>query len=159
VHRRPAFALRVVQPSEFNLVRHRFSTGESNLMFKRDSGTHSVEERLGRLERENRKLKILVVTALVLVVAAFSTGMAAQSGSYRYLEANTFVLKDSAGHIRGQWTAQGTSSGFTLNDDPEQPVMELLNSPEYHATKLSLIGPKGVVSLWATNDDASLIVK
>jgi hypothetical protein len=37
--------------------------------------------------------------------------------------------------------------------------MELLNATDQHSVKLSLIGPKGIVSLWATPDDVGVIVK
>jgi len=97
--------------------------------------------------------------AIVLVAVAMTTMGLAQSGSGRTVEASRFLLRDSSGRIRGQWIAQEDSSGLSLYDAQEKPVMELLNAPNQHAVKLSLISPKGVVSLWATSDDVGVAAK
>ena len=118
----------------------------------------AIQQRLSKLERENRRMKI-AATAMLLVVVGMVTMGAAQSWSGRYVEASRFVLKDSSGRIRGQWVAQEDSSGFSLYDLQEKPVLEILHAADQHAAKLSLISSKGVVSLWATSNDVGVIAR
>jgi hypothetical protein len=101
----------------------------------------------------------MAATGILLVVVGMATMGMTQSWSGRYVEASRFVLKDSNGKVRGQWVAEGDSSGFSLYDPQEKPVMELLNASDQHAVKLSLISPKGAVSLWATSDDVGVIAR
>jgi hypothetical protein len=117
-----------------------------------------IEQRLDKLERGNRRMKIVTTAMLLVVVGLVATG-AAQTWSGQYVEATRYVLRDSHGRIRGQWVAQEDSSGLSLYDVQERPVMELLNATDQRAVKLSLISPKGVVSLWATPDDVGVIVR
>jgi hypothetical protein len=117
-----------------------------------------ILNRLERIERENRILKGVVALVGVSFILLLTVG-AAQTWSGRYVEASRFVLKDSQGRMRGQWAAQEDSSNLSLYDMQERPVMELLNATDQHAVKLSLISPKGAVSLWATPDDVGVVVK
>jgi len=63
----------------------------------------SVEERLTHLERENRRLKIAGLLAIMLVASVFVMGQVRPS---RVLEAEAFVLRDSN---RGQLGAISTT--------------------------------------------------
>ena len=127
-------------------------------MIEQTSEMNRIEQRLRKLERENFGMRIGIIAILLVAIAMTTMGLA-QSWSGRYVEASRFVLKDPNGKVRGQWLAQEDSSGFSLYDPQEKPVMELLSDSSQHAAKLTLISPKGTVSLWATSDDVGVITK
>ena len=54
----------------------------------------SIEDRIARLERENRRLKVGALLGLLVIVAVFIMG---QARPPRVLEAEAFVLRDSTG--------------------------------------------------------------
>ena len=64
-------------------------------------GQHSISERLEKVERENRVLKRFAMLALSLIAAVLVMG---QAGPQRTVEAEKFVLKDSAGRMRAEIT-------------------------------------------------------
>ena len=75
----------------------------------------TVARRLDRVERENRLLKRAAVVALAVISAAVLMGQATESKPTTALEAERFVLKDSAGKTRAVWgpsQAGGYSLGF-----------------------------------------------
>ena len=77
--------------------------------------THDVAERLSRLERQNRRMKQIGITAATLTAAALFVGQAnqpADSAAGRVIEAEKFVLRGPDGYLRGEWTA--TSNGNAL---------------------------------------------
>ncbi len=59
-------------------------------------------DRLERLERENRRMKLAGVVALAVIVAVVLMGQATQSKVVKRVEAEEFVLRDSNGKIRAR---------------------------------------------------------
>lgn len=74
------------------------------------SESHSLAERVNRLERENRRLKRIGVPILVGVVAVLLAG--AEVGKPKIIEAEGFVLKDKEGRKRAELSSSpdGSSS-------------------------------------------------
>jgi hypothetical protein len=66
---------------------------------------NAVLERLIRLEKQNRRLKWMSVTALAAVSAIFLTGQTTPTP--RTVEAQKFVLKDAQGNVRGWMSTIG----------------------------------------------------
>ena len=64
-----------------------------------------LENRLRRLERQNRRLRLIVYTGLVAVAGGV---LMAQARPARTIEAERFVVRDGAGNVRAE---------FGLNDD------------------------------------------
>jgi hypothetical protein len=58
-----------------------------------------LEERLLRLEKQNRRLKQLGVAALIVVASALVMG---QAPANKTVEANEFVLRDASGRVRAR---------------------------------------------------------
>src|SRR4051812_31626071 len=61
----------------------------------------NIEDRLARLERENRRLKLGAVLGLLVVASVFLMGQVRPS----QLEAESFVVKDNRGRIVAQLSA------------------------------------------------------
>lgn len=80
-----------------------------------------LTQRLDRLERENRRLKLLGALALLGVAALILMGQTAPTSVANTLEAERFVLRDGAGHVRGTFglRADGTAA-LALTDDTQQ---------------------------------------
>jgi len=66
-----------------------------------DEGTEykALVERIGKVERENRRMKRLALALLILPSALL---MMAQSPATQVVAANQFVLKDASGHTRAR---------------------------------------------------------
>lgn len=118
----------------------------------------TISIRLEGIERENRILK-KVVAVIGASLGILLTLGAAQTWTGHYVEASRFVLKDTNGRVRGQWMADADSSTLSMYDLQEKPVMEFMNAANQGAVKLTLISSKGAVSLWATRDEAGVLVK
>jgi hypothetical protein len=56
--------------------------------------------RLERVEKENRRVKRITITGLLVLSSAFFMGQARPS---RTIEAEKFVVKDSNGKVRGEF--------------------------------------------------------
>jgi hypothetical protein len=69
-----------------------------------------ISERLDRLERSNRRLKGLLAATFFLVGAFLCMGAAAP----KVLEAEKFILRDSAGTERGEMFATDTARGLVF---------------------------------------------
>ncbi len=80
----------------------------------------AILERLDRLEKQNRRLKRLGVTSLLIVAALALTGQARPKA--RTVEAERFVLRDGQGRAR---ITIGTpkSSGVAMDLAPDEPVI------------------------------------
>ncbi len=77
--------------------------------------THDVAERLTKLERQNRRMKQIGVTAAILMTTALFMGQAdqpADSAAGRVIEAEKFILRGPDGYLRGEWSA--SSNGNAL---------------------------------------------
>ena len=75
--------------------------------------------RLGRVERENRRMKRIGLGVLVLAGAVLLMG---QAHSKRTVEAENFVLKDGSGRIRARL-------GMELNDRPTLSLLDANGFP------------------------------
>ena len=73
-----------------------------------------IVERIERLERESRRWRAL---ALVLGVALAAAGVMGQARTGRTVEANRFVLKDSANRVRAELVAQERSVALRFKDE------------------------------------------
>ncbi len=122
--------------------------------------TQQLEYRIERLETQNRRFKLGVLTLLVAFISVSLLGQvkpthkaAPKTGATpaapvtpEQLEAHSFVLKDANGKVRAELSMNGTGPGLklrdangvplvtiALNDDsPEGPMM-LMSDPAHHA--------------------------
>ena len=65
-----------------------------------------LQDRLLKLEKQNRRFKQLIVAALIVPALLLVTG---QAPSKKTIEANEFILKDSAGKIRAELSVSETT--------------------------------------------------
>src|SRR5690348_4956990 len=89
----------------------------------RTSDMQAILERLARLERQNRRLKLGSVAA-VAVLGALAL-MAQDRPQTRTLEAQHFVLKDNNGVVRGRWDADASGSNLALFDRQQNDRVQL----------------------------------
>lgn len=68
----------------------------------RQLSTDSLEQRLVRLERQNRKLKQAIVLVVVGIAAALTMGQAQPNKIAKKLEAENFILRGPNGAERGR---------------------------------------------------------
>ena len=73
-------------------------------MTSHGSGLDAVVKRLERVERQNRRMKIIGTMVLVLVGSGLL--MAQTKPKKRIVEAEQFVLQDASGRARGIWAAE-----------------------------------------------------
>jgi len=64
--------------------------------------------RLERVEKENRRVKQITITGLLLLCSVFVMG---QSRPSRTIEAEKFVVKDSSGKVRGEFGIDARDAG------------------------------------------------
>jgi hypothetical protein len=83
-----------------------------------------LQDRLLKLENENRRFKQFCVTALIIVVSLVVT---AQSPSSKTVEANEFILRDGRGNVRARLSMDETQSGpeMVLLDEKGMPRIKL----------------------------------
>ena len=83
-------------------------------MMEQTSEDSAVLNRLGKLENQNRRMKLAGAVALFFIASLVLMG---QSPANRTVEANEFILKDENGKIRGIWSNVAASGPiFTLLD-------------------------------------------
>ncbi len=80
----------------------------------------AVVQRLDRVERENRRLKKAGVAILAGIAGVVLMGQAKPSTVAKVVEAEKFVLRDTAGKIRGELKVDGGSTFLILNDENER---------------------------------------
>jgi hypothetical protein len=78
----------------------------------------NVEERLARLERENRRLKVAGLLALLAVASAFLMG---QTRVPQRIVASEFVLVNASGEVMAQLGAYGEDGMASLSLRPPTP--------------------------------------
>ena len=83
-----------------------------------------LQDRLSRLEKQNRRCKQLGVAALLVVVSLI--GMA-QAPSSKTVEANEFILRDGSGNVRAR---------LSMNESRSGPEMVLLDEKGRSRIKL-----------------------
>lgn len=122
----------------------------------------AILSRIERLETQNRKLKRGALVFLVAVASVGLMGQTQQRKSTRApaaastppappalpknIEAESFVLKDPAGHVRAELSMSGTGPSFklrdqsgsalvtvSLNDSAPGGPFVLLSDPQHHA--------------------------
>ena len=82
----------------------------------------TLEERVARLERQNRWLKGLWMAVVLLAVCGVTAGAAFQPARDR-IEAKHFVLTDGE-HQVGEWYIAGRGATFLMRDfNNRQPVL------------------------------------
>ncbi len=60
----------------------------------------STEERLERLEKENRRLRKFASLGVILIASAVIAGASMKAGSAETIKARTFIVEDEGGNIR-----------------------------------------------------------
>ena len=80
-------------------------------------------ERLGKLEKRNRRLERGLIAACTALAAIVLMGQAAPSP--RIVEAQKFVLKDANGNVRAWLGIIGNGSELTLGNVNAQPMISL----------------------------------
>jgi hypothetical protein len=83
-----------------------------------------IQERLDRLERSNRRLKVGFLAGLVFAAVVVTTG--AVSTTPKVLEAEKIVLKDAAGNERGELFANENAWGLVLFNKNSTKAASLL---------------------------------
>lgn len=87
---------------------------------------HTLCERVERIERQNRRLKLLAGAALTVFGALVLMGQGPVKG--RTLEAETFILKDADGKVRVRMETKGSAVLLSLFDRQEQVRQNLIVS-------------------------------
>ena len=81
----------------------------------------ALAKRLHRLERENLRLKLVGVVALVVMAAVSCTtalkGQPTPSTVAKVVEAEQFILRDSKGRMRGSFMLTNDAPGLILRDE------------------------------------------
>jgi hypothetical protein len=88
------------------------------------------------LEKQDRRLKWMGVTAPAAVSAIFFIGQAVPTP--RTVEAQKFVLKDAQGNVRGGMSTSAKGSELTLGNVKAQPMIRLVVSAD--SSDLHLFG-------------------
>lgn len=91
----------------------------------------TIMQRLGQLEKQNRRLKrtgVAIVAAITVLWGAGSIGQA--SSATGVIETQRVVFKDAAGNVRGWIGVFGNGSELMLGNDHAQPMMRLLVSSD-----------------------------
>jgi hypothetical protein len=101
----------------------------------------SIEERLSRLEKANRQLKIALLAVVVLAGGSLwlskAPGVRAQAPQWQQtIEAQGFVLRDSAGRPRAKLGVTGEN----------WPLFQLLDDRGVQRVELSAVQDGGVVA-------------
>ena len=75
-------------------------------------GLEDIQDRLLKLERQNRRLKQFGVAVLIASTSLIAMG---QAPSKKIIEANEFILRDDSGNVRARLSMTvpaGTAPGF-----------------------------------------------
>jgi len=100
--------------------------------------SQTILERLAKLEKQNRRLKLGGIMTVTVLLALVLMGQAPPSANI--VEAQKFVLKDAHGNVRGWFGIMGTGSELMLGNDHAQPMMRLLVSTD--ASNLHFYGSR-----------------
>jgi len=89
----------------------------------------SIQQRLLKVEEQNRRLKQVGIVFLISVASLFLMAQASPStkAPSKSIEANEFILKDSTGRVRGRLSMKdgGTTPTLVLLDEKGQRRVEL----------------------------------
>jgi hypothetical protein len=118
----------------------------------------AVLRRVERLESQNAWLKKAMAVAVLGVVAVLAMGQKSEEG--KEVVAQSFVLKDANGVMRGRWGTKGRDVLLTLFDNKERIRAELVAAEEGAFFTLSDLSnrPRLMMGVQQRNglDDASL---
>ncbi|HYB71597.1 MAG TPA: hypothetical protein VEH80_13040, partial [Candidatus Bathyarchaeia archaeon] len=96
-----------------------------------DAIRDELTRRLERLERENRRLKLLGLLAAVGLASLTVMGQTAPTQVANAVEAERFVLRDAGGHVRGTLGLRPDgAAALTLADDTQQDRAILSVTPQ-----------------------------
>ena len=118
------------------------------------STAESLERRIEKVERENRRLKIAALTALLGLGGVFSLGAAASPP--QKLEAETIVLRDATGKSRIILGVDEEGPGIAFLDAKgklrlnlglakDGPALDLLDAAEHPRATLLLTEDQGPI--------------
>ena len=91
-------------------------------MTKTEIDLSELVERVGKLERQSRRWKLASILLLFLLASSLATGLVAQERiepplmHAKLVEAQTFVLKDADGIVRGQMRMKAGRPSVELYD-------------------------------------------
>jgi len=90
------------------------------------SDAPALEDRVARLERQNRRLWVAIFVACSMVALSLNTGLGAAPAPSTVLEARRFILKAADGSKRGEWRVDEEGNGrFVLCGPEGQTIGEL----------------------------------
>jgi hypothetical protein len=106
-----------------------------------------LTQRLDRLERENRRLKIAGAIVLLAVVAVGAMGQVLPKAVPKVLEAERFVLRDTSGKILATLGPSPLGPGLSLYDQSGKIGASLLATlgPNLFGPGLSLFDQSGKI--------------
>ena len=119
-----------------------------------------ILERLNSLEKQNRRLRQAGVLVLIGIGALLLTGQVVPPN--RIIEAQKFVLTDTEGRSRGEWSADRTRSELALYDQEGRRSVSLMTDAQGNQSTLSLVNRYGmrlVVSSFLDSGAVSLSEK
>jgi hypothetical protein len=86
----------------------------------------TIEQRLARLERDNRLLKMVVFACVaILGCVGFIAADKPDGEAAEKVAAKKFVLVDNSGKPRGAWTADGLIAPSVLADRVDTPLLQM----------------------------------
>jgi hypothetical protein len=81
---------------------------------------HALLERVQKVEVQNRHWRLASLITFVLLLASLTVGLAhgqqPQPNRPQTVEAQSFVLRDASGAVRGQLSVKGDRAGLELYD-------------------------------------------
>ena len=101
-----------------------------------------ILERLNSLEKQNRRLRQAGVLVLIGIGALLLTGQVVPPN--RTIEAQKFVLTDTEGRSRGEWSADRTRSELALYDQEGRRSVSLMTDAQGNQSTLSLVNRYGM---------------
>jgi hypothetical protein len=116
----------------------------------------ALERRIEKVERENRRLKIAALIAVLCLGGALSLGAAANPPQQQKLEAETIVLRDAEGKTRIVLGVDKEGPGIAFLDAKgklrmnlglakEGPALDLLDAAEQPRATLLLTEDQGPI--------------
>lgn len=96
-----------------------------------DPNLSALTRRIERLERANRRLRLMGMLGAIVLGAVALMGQAQPPRVSKVVEAEQFLLKDAAGKLRGQWIVQ--DNGFValqFISSAQQRRMMLFNATD-----------------------------
>jgi len=120
--------------------------------------TLTTEERLEKLERQNRRFKLAGICGLLLVAAL--VGFAATKGTPEVVDAREFRLVDEGGALRASWQCNKAETSFVMSY-PGAPgtwmhssVRIVCNDEGFSAL---VLGGKNGIQAWAKDKEGAVL--